>query len=30
MMNSYNTKAHSIREKLMQILKEEDQEEVIA
>jgi hypothetical protein len=30
MMNRYNTKAHSIRERLMQILKEENQEEVIA
>ena len=30
MKNSYNTKAHSIRERLMQTLKEADQEEVIA
>ena len=29
-MKNYNTKAHSIREILMQMLKEADQEEVIA
>ena len=30
MMSNCNTKVHSIRERLMQMLKEEDQEEAIA